>query len=352
MKGLKALRALVLEKVRELALRDIDLPVVPGPDDVLIDVATVGICGSDVHYYTHGRIGPFVVNAPMVLGHEASGTVAAVGARVSHLKPGDRVCMEPGIPDPTSRAAKLGVYNVDPAVRFWATPPIHGCLAPQVVHPASFTYRMPDGVSFGEGAMVEPLAIGLQAATRARIKPGDVALVIGAGPIGIMCALALLAGGCSTVIISDPMAEKLKIAASYDNIIGVNPRTENLRETVAALTGGWNVDVLVEASGSPQAFVGLFDLVRPAGAVVLVGMPVDPVPIDIVSAQAREVRIETVFRYANVFERALNLIASGAIDLKPLISGVYSFEASVKAFERAAEGRPGDVKLQIRMNGG
>jgi D-xylulose reductase len=260
--------------------------------------------------------------------------------------------MEPGIPDPTSRAAKLGVYNVDPAVRFWATPPIHGCLAPQVVHPASFTYRMPDGVSFGEGAMVEPLAIGLQAATRARIKPGDVALVIGAGPIGIMCALALLAGGCSTVIISDPMAEKLKIAASYDNIIGVNPRTENLRETVAALTGGWNVDVLVEASGSPQAFVGLFDLVRPAGAVVLVGMPVDPVPIDIVSAQAREVRIETVFRYANVFERALNLIASGAIDLKPLISGVYSFEDSVKAFERAAEGRPGDVKLQIRMNGG
>jgi D-xylulose reductase len=342
-------KALVLERAGELALREVDLPVAPGPDDVLIDVDTVGICGSDVHYYTHGRIGPFVVNEPMVLGHEAAGIVAKVGARVSHLKPGDRVCMEPGIPDPTSRASKLGVYNVDPSVRFWATPPIHGCLAPQVVHPASFTYRMPDAVSFGEGAMVEPFAIGLQAATRARIKPGDIAFVIGAGPIGIMCALAMLSGGCSTVIISDPLDEKLKIAATYNNIVTVNAHTGNPRETVDTVTGAWGVDVLVEASGSPQAFDGLFDLVRPAGAVVFVGMPIDPVPIDIVAAQAREVRIETVFRYANVYDRALNLIASGSVDLKPLISEVFAFDQSIVAFERAAEGRPGDVKLQIKV---
>ena len=100
----------------------------------------------------------------MVLGHEASGTVVEVGSEVGHLKPGDRVCMEPGIPDPTSRAAKLGIYNVDPAVVFWATPPVHGCLTPEVVHPAAFTYKLPDSVSFAEGAMVEPFAVGLQAA--------------------------------------------------------------------------------------------------------------------------------------------------------------------------------------------
>ena len=208
---------------------------------------------------------------------------------------------------------------------------------------------MPDTVSFGEGAMVEPFAIGLQAATRARIQPGDIAFVIGAGPIGIMCALAMLSGGCSTVIISDPLDEKLKIAASYDNIVTVNAHTGNPLEKVKAITGGWGVDVLVEASGSPQAYDGLFDLVRPAGAVVLVGMPIDPVPIDIVAAQAREVRIETVFRYANVYDRALNLIASGTVDLKPLISEVFAFDQSVVAFERAAEGRPSDVKLQIKI---
>src|SRR4051812_8768359 len=122
------MQALVLEKTRQLALRDFDFPDEEsvGPHDVRVRIKTVGICGSDVHYYQHGRIGPFVVNAPMVLGHEAAGTVVEVGAAVANLKAGDRVCMEPGIPDPNSRATQLGMYNLDPAVRFWATPPVHG----------------------------------------------------------------------------------------------------------------------------------------------------------------------------------------------------------------------------------
>ena len=176
-------KALVLEEKRKLALREIDLPATVGSGDVRISVDTVGVCGSDVHYYTHGKIGPFVVKAPMVLGHEASGVVTEIGADVTNLTVGDRVCMEPGIPNPASKASKLGVYNVDPDVQFWATPPVHGCLTPSVVHPAAFTYRLPDNVSFAEGAMVEPFAIGMQAAARAKIKPGDVALVTGAGPI-------------------------------------------------------------------------------------------------------------------------------------------------------------------------
>ncbi|MEO8532089.1 MAG: alcohol dehydrogenase catalytic domain-containing protein, partial [Deltaproteobacteria bacterium] len=187
--------ALVLEDIRKLSIRQIDLDQTLGPKDVRVKIHTVGICGSDVHYYTHGRIGPFILNEPMVLGHEAAGTITDVGGEVTHLKPGDRVCMEPGIPDPTSRASKLDIYNVDPAVTFWATPPIHGCLTDSVVHPAAFTYKLPDSVSFAEGAMVEPLAIGMQAAAKARIAPGDVALVVGAGPIGMMVALAALASG-------------------------------------------------------------------------------------------------------------------------------------------------------------
>ena len=205
-------RALVLERQHELALRDIELPQQLTANDVRVQVDTVGICGSDVHYYTHGRIGPFVVREPMVLGHEAAGTVTEVGADVSHLRVGDRVCMEPGIPDMNSRAARLGVYNVDPAVRFWATPPVHGCLTPEVVHPAGFTYKLPDSVSFAEGAMVEPLAIGMQAVVKADMQPGDVCVVTGAGPIGLMVALAALAGGASEVIVSDIVDEKLAFA--------------------------------------------------------------------------------------------------------------------------------------------
>ncbi len=343
------MQALVLEGVRRLSLRDIALPDAVGPKDLKIKIDTVGVCGSDVHYYTHGRIGPFVVNEPMVLGHEAAGTVVAVGSEVLGFRAGDRVCMEPGIPDLSSRASKLGLYNVDPSVVFWATPPVHGCLTPTVVHPAAFTFKMPDNVSFAEGAMVEPFAVGLQAASKAKISPGDLAVVVGAGPIGIMVALAALAGGCSRVLIADLLPEKLDIAASYAGVTAVNIRSTSLIEAVAQATDGWGADVVFEASGAAKAFDNLFALTRPGGCVVLVGMPVDPVKLDIVSAAAKEIRIETVFRYANVFDRALAMIASGKVDLKPLITETYSFDDSIAAFERAAEGRPADVKLQIKL---
>ena len=345
------MRALVLEKKGELSLREIALPQDVGPDDVRIAIHTVGVCGSDVHYYTHGAIGSYIVRQPMVLGHEASGTVVEVGANVTSLKVGDRVCMEPGVPNLSSRATKLGIYNVDPDVRFWATPPVHGVLAPYAVHPAAFTYKLPDNVSFAEGAMVEPFAIGMQAAARARILPGDVAVVVGCGPIGIMIALAALAGGCSKVLISDFSAPKLEIAAQYPGIVPVNIGEQSLVDAVRSATDNWGADIVFEASGSPKAFANLFDIVRPGGAVVLVGLPVEAVELNVPAAISKEVRIETVFRYANIFDRALQLIASGKVDLKPLITGTYAFADSIEAFERAAQGNPQDVKLQILLTG-
>ncbi|MCE0504116.1 NAD(P)-dependent alcohol dehydrogenase [Roseivivax sp. GX 12232] len=340
--------ALVLEEKGKLSLRDIALPEALGPRDLRIAVHTVGICGSDVHYYTEGKIGPFVVEAPLVLGHEAAGTVTEVGAEVTALEPGDRVCMEPGIPDTSSRAALMGMYNVDPAVTFWATPPVHGCLTPSVVHPAAFTFKLPEGVSMAEGAMVEPFAIGMQAATRAGIKPGDTAVVIGAGPIGMMVALAALAGGCARVIVADLSQAKLDIIGAYPGIIAVPAQA--LAETVERLTSGWGVDCLFEASGAAPVFPRLTETLRPGGTLVLVGMPVDPVPVDIVSWQAKEIRVETVFRYANMYPRAIELIASGKVDLRPLITDTLPFSEAIAAFDRAAEARPGDVKLQIRMS--
>lgn len=343
-------RALVLEEAGKLALREIGLPADVGAGDVRIAVDTVGVCGSDVHYYTHGKIGPFIVKEPMVLGHEAAGVVAEVGADVHHLKVGDRVCMEPGIPNPASKAAKLGVYNVDPDVQFWATPPVHGCLTPSVVHPAAFTYPIPDHVTFAEGAMVEPFAIGMQAATRAKIKPGDVAFVTGAGPIGIMTALAALAGGCAKVFIADLMEDKLSVAAGYDNIEPVLIPRDDPPSVLRDATEGWGADVVFECAGAAASIQTALDVVAPAGCVVWVGMPVDPVPVDIVLAQSKEIRMETVFRYANMYDRAIALLGSGKVDLKPLISETFAFEDSIKAFDRAVEARPTDVKIQIKLS--
>ncbi|RCK32815.1 NAD(P)-dependent alcohol dehydrogenase [Thalassospira xiamenensis] len=348
------MKSLVLEKKDDITLRDFPAidreEEVLGPRDVRIKMHTVGICGSDVHYYTHGRIGPFVVNAPMILGHEASGTVIETGCDVTTLSVGDRVCMEPGIPDPNSKATRLGMYNVDPAVRFWATPPVHGILRPTCVHPEAFTFKLPDNVSFAEAAMVEPLAVGVHAATKARIKPGDIAVVIGAGPIGLVTALSALAGGCARVYVADLAEKKLEIAASLSAaIIPINVKSQNIPEVVKRDTDGWGADIVFEATGSPKAAAGVFAPLCPGGCVVMIGGQPDPISYDAGAAMIREARIENIFRYAHVFPRCVAMLSSGAIDVKPLITRTFAFEDSVRAFEIAASAPPADVKLQIEL---
>jgi len=341
------MQALVLEKIHELSLRDFPVDEALGPHDVRIDLRTVGICGSDVHYYTHGAIGQFIVREPMILGHEASGVITEVGAAVTHLKVGDRVCMEPGIPDPNSKATLQGMYNLDPAVRFWATPPVHGVLRPSVVHPAAFTFKLPDNVSFAEGAMVEPLAVGMQAATKAKIKPGDLAIVMGAGPIGMVTALAALAGGCSQVIMTDVQQPKLDLAATLGPILPVNVAKENLKEVVDRLTDGWGANLVFECSGNEKAAAGVFAPLCPGGAVVYVGIPLQPIAYDVAAAMVKEARVEHVFRYAHVYPRAIALMGSGKLDVKPLITDTFRFHESVRAFDFAVNMPPTSVKAQI-----
>lgn len=341
--------SLVLEKTNHLSLRPIEVDEPMSAHDVRIRIHTVGICGSDVHYYQHGRIGPFVVNAPMILGHEASGTVIDAGSAVTNLKAGDRVCMEPGIPDPNGKATRLGIYNLDPAVRFWATPPVHGCLRAEVVHPAAFTFKVPDNVSYAEAAMVEPLAVGMHAANKADVKPGDVAVVTGAGPIGMVTALAALAAGCSRVIMTDVQQPKLDLAARLGPITPVNVAKEDLNGIVRKWTDGWGADIVFEASGNARAAAGVFEPLCPGGRVVYIGMPGEPIPYDVVAAQLKEARVEHVFRYAHVYPRALALMGSGRIDVKPLITDTFEFKDGVKAFDFACDMPPTSVKAQIVM---
>lgn len=344
-----AVKALVLEERLKLSLRNFPIEETLGPRDLRIEIRTVGVCGSDVHYYTHGAIGPFVVREPMILGHEAAGVVVETGTEVTEFKPGDRVCMEPGIPDPNSRATRLGLYNLDAAVRFWATPPVHGVLRPTVVHPADFTFKLPDNVSFAAGAMVEPLAVGVHAATKARVKPGDIAVVTGAGPIGLVTVLAALAAGCARVIVSDVDEAKLEIASRLGPVTPVNARFENLADRIRKETNGWGADIVFECSGNERAAADVFDPLCPGGKVVYVGIPLSPIAYDVSAAQIKEARVEHVFRYAHVFPRCVAMLASGAIDVSPLITKTFSFEESVEAFEFAAEAPRGQVKVQIEI---
>ncbi len=343
------MQALVLEGKGELNIRDIDIPERMGPDDVEIAVHTVGVCGSDAHLYEYGKIGPFVVDRPMVLGHEASGTVRRVGENVTGLAPGDRVCMEPGIPTPNSRATREGMYNLDPDVVFWAAPPVHGCLRPTVVHPASLVFKLPETVGCAEGALVEPLAVGMHAVNRAQVKPGDLGVVLGAGTIGLVTAMAALAGGCSRVVLVDRLQPKLELGATFGPVTPVNFETEDVGKVVADLSDGWGAEVVFEASGAPEAVKSTLDHVCPGGKVVFIGGPIEPVPMDIVKGQTKEVTMMTIFRYAHVYRRALALMGSGRIDVKPLITDTYPFAEAVEAFDYACDPRPESVKVQIVM---
>lgn len=343
------MKALVLEKKDVLRIREIDIKEDLGADDVRISVHTVGVCGSDVHFYEFGEIGPFVVREPMVLGHEASGVVVEVGRNVKNLKVGDKVCMEPGIPNWQSRASRQGMYNLDPGVRFWAAPPIHGCLRETVVHPSVLTFKLPDNVTPAEGALVEPLAVGLHAVNKASVRPGDVAVVLGAGTIGLLTCAAALAGGCSRVIVVDPLQPKLDLAAKLGSVTTVNPAQRKPVDVVKQMTGDWGADLVFEASGHPDAVASVFDLVCPGGKVVFIGCPVKPVSMPIVAAQVKEATIMTIFRYAHVYPRALALMGSGKIDVKPFITDVYPFEKAVEAFDYARHPKPTSVKVQIVM---
>jgi D-xylulose reductase len=343
------LRALVLEEKGKLSLRELPVDEHLGDNDVRVKLHTVGICGSDVHYFTHGGSGDFTVRAPMILGHEASGTVIETGRQVTHLKEGDRVCMEPGIPTQNSRATQLGVYNLDPDVRFWATPPIHGILRASVVHPAAFTFRIPDHLSFAAAAAVEPLAVGVHAATKARIRPGDVALVLGAGPIGLLTTLAALSSGCSRVIVADVDPDKLAIASGLGAVTPVSVQSDNLDTVVSAETAGWGVDCVFECSGNEAAATNVFNQLCPGGRVVFIGSPGTTIRYDLPKAMIREASVMHVFRYAHVFSKCIAMLASGTIDISPLITKTFHFSESIEAFNLASKRPKGQVKMQITL---
>lgn len=291
----------VLHAPRDLRVEERPHPV-PGAHDVLVRPGAVGICGSDVHYYEHGRIGPHVVRAPMVVGHEAAGTVVEVGADVDPARVGELVALEPGVPDRTCEQCLAGRYNLCPAVVFFATPPVDGAIAQLVAIDASFAHPVPAGLDVEQAAMAEPVSVGVWAARRAGVSPGDRVLVTGAGPIGLLAAQVARAFGARSVTVTDVSAFRLGIAREL-GFEGLDAREP--------LTGAF--DVLLECSGAAAAFSAGCAALAPAGRAVLVGMGADTVSLDVALVQGREITVTGLFRYAGTYPTALSLLASGRV---------------------------------------
>jgi len=337
------MRVSVLRAARDLAVEDRPRPE-PGAHEVLVRVGSVGICGSDVHYYDHGRIGRFVVEDPLVLGHEASGTIEEVGSAVEGLRPGQRVSVEPGVPDLTCSQCLAGRYNLCPNMRFFATPPVDGAFSEYVVVHSAFAHPVPDEIGDDAAALLEPLSVGVWANQKAGTTAGSRVLITGAGPVGLVSLQTALAFGAVEVTVSDINPSRLALARDLGAIATVDPRSASLDDLSKA------PDVLLECSGFPPAIADGIRALDGAGRAVLVGMGGDEVPLPLARIQERELTVTGTFRYANTWPTAISLVAAGRVDLDRLVTGHYGLDQVEDALQ-AGRRDEHSVKVMVHPNG-
>jgi L-iditol 2-dehydrogenase len=333
-------RAAVLHAPGDVRLEERAVPQ-PGPREVVVEITAVGVCGSDVHYYEHGRIGDFVVEQPLVLGHESAGRVAAVGSDVVRHRVGDRVTLEPGVPCGHCRECRAGRYNLCRDVRFFATPPIDGAFADFVAIHEDFAFALPEGVSDEAGALMEPLSVGIWACRKAGVSAGDRVLVTGAGPIGLLAQQVALAFGATEVTVTDVNPNRLAVAERTGATRVLRVDEQPLEDA------GIEVDALLECSGHPAALAGGIRALRPAGTAVVVGMgPGTDATIPLALVQQHELWLTGTFRYANTYPTAIALAAAGRVDLEAIITGHFGLEEAEAALRSTRED-PATVKPMV-----
>ncbi|KAJ9151670.1 GroES-like protein [Coniochaeta hoffmannii] len=334
----------ILNKVHDVTFSERPVPEVSSPHDVLVAVNYTGICGSDVHYYDHGAIGHFVVKDPMVLGHESAGTIVKVGSAVTSLKEGDRVALEPGYPCRRCEACLGGHYNLCPEMRFAATPPFDGTLTGFWAAPNDFCYKLPDNVSLQEGALIEPLAVAVHITKQAAIQPGQSVVVMGAGPVGLLCAAVAKAYGASKVVSVDIVQSKLDFAKGFGSThtymskrVSAEENARSLKEECGLPDGA---DAVIDASGAEPSIQTSLHVVRVGGTYVQGGMGKPDINFPIMALCIKEVTAKGSFRYGSGdYKLAIDLVASGKVDVKKLITQTVPFNQAEEAFKKVKEGQ-------------
>lgn len=304
-------------------------------DEVLVKMEYCGVCGSDVHYFRFGRIGRREVTFPYVLGHECAGEVLEIGAKVTNVAVGDKVVMEPGLGCGHCEYCMTGRYNLCEEMKFMATPPYNGAFKQYMAYPARGCFKLPEGVSTLEGAMIEPLAVGMHAARRGEVDNSKVVLITGMGCIGLMTLLSCKAMNAQKIIVTDVFQNRLDKALELGADYAINVADEDMIEKLRALTDGKGADIVFETAGRAQTAAQNVFAVRRGGVIVQVGTISDPVPYQFNELGKIEADIRSVFRYRNIFPLAIKLIEKGDINLRAIGPDIFDFEDVANAFDTA-----------------
>ena len=342
-------KAVYMTGINQLETRDIAMPKA-SKGNVVVQIEYVGICGSDVHYLEHGAIGEFVVEGDMILGHECAGTITEIGDEVNGLKVGDRVALEPGITCGQCEFCKSGKYNLCPDVEFLATPPYDGCLVNYLEFPANMCFKLPDNISTKEGALVEPLAVGIHSAAQGDVKLGDTVVILGAGCIGLVTLLACKAYGASNITVVDVMQKRLDYAKKLGASNVINAMEEDVDAMIEKIYEGVGADVVIETAGNKVTIKQTSYFAKRGGRIVLVGLaPEEIVDFNFAKVMNKELSIASVFRYRNIYSKAINAIAEGTIDISGIVSHEFDFAEAKKAFDFVINNKNDVVKAVIKV---
>lgn len=343
-------RAAFMTELNKMEIREVPVPV-PKSKEALIKLEYVGICGSDVHYFHDGRCGDFIVDGDFMLGHECAGTVVSVGEDVTTLKTGDRVALEPGITCGQCEFCKSGKYNLCPDVQFLATPPVQGCYENYIAFPENMCFKLPDNMTTKEGALVEPLAVGMHAAAQGGVTLGDSIVILGAGCIGLCTLLACKAYGATDITVVDVVQKRLDYALNLGATRVVNGKNEDAIQFVDKLTKGAGIGKVFETAGSPVTIAQTPYIVKRGGTIVLVGLSAEPeITFNFGQIMAKEAKIESVFRYRNIYPKAIAAISSGMFDVGSIVTHEFDFDNIQQAFECAINDKENVVKAVIKLN--
>lgn len=341
------MKSVKLTGIRQMQVMDVPDPVVSNPDDVLLRLSVVGVCGSDVHYFTNGRIGSQVVQYPFTVGHECSAVVEKTGPGVSSVKPGDRIAVEPSAPCRKCDQCLAGRPHTCRNLKFLGCPGFgEGCLSEFMIMPEESCFRIPDSMSMDQAALSEPLTIGYYAVQLSGLSGNASVGVLGAGPIGLSVLLCAKAAGASLELVTDPLDYRLSAAASLGVNAALNPEKQDVVRTVA--DSGLELDFVFECCGEQEALDQAVELLKPGGTLMLVGIPEqDRVSFMIDKLRRKEIRIQNVRRQCECLSKTLGLMSEGKIDPSFMITHRFGLEQTAEAFELVSGYRDGVIKAVI-----